>query len=243
MKIDALGFVELLGYVAAIEAADAMLKTADVRLLAVHEVNPGLITVQVEGNLAACRVAVNAGRAAAERVGTVIATHVIGRPDPDTEDMVLHHMGNGATRKATPSVPTISTEPNEQGNQSDAATVNAIDRPVTPTQIAQPTPRKNPRSASVNATHKARSKVSATATSARPSRSAALPKEQLKADKQLRADKQGKAMAQAARQWADALLGEMGEQDAGNAHTADAAMEDVTPIQRSSKSKRAAVKK
>lgn len=222
MKIDALGFVELLGYVAAIEAADAMLKTADVRLLAVHEVNPGLITVQVEGNLAACRVAVNAGRASAERVGTVIATHVIGRPDPDTEDMVLHHIGNGAGRKAAPSAGTTSTEPREQSKQANASSAA---RSVSTTHS---TPRKKTRNAAA--------KASATATPVRRSRSAALPKEQVK---KLKADKQGKAMTQAARQWADALLGEMGALDAGREPVAD----EVTPIQSPSKSKRTAVKK
>ncbi len=87
--IDALGFVEVYGLVAGIEAADAMLKSARVRLLRQHEVNPGLITVVVEGDLAACRAAVNAGVAAAERVGKVISSHVIGRPDPDTETLVV----------------------------------------------------------------------------------------------------------------------------------------------------------
>lgn len=223
MKIDALGFVELLGYVAAVEAADAMLKTADVRLLAVHEVNPGLITVQVEGNLAACRVAVNAGRAAAERVGTVIATHVIGRPDPDIEDMVLHHMGNGAGRKAAPSVGITSTKPLEQSKQVNASST------ARSASATHSTPRKKSQNAAA--------KASVTTMPARPSRSDALPKDQVR---KIKADKQGKAMTQAARQWADALLGEMGVLDAGHEPAAD---EATTPSQRLSKSKRTAVKK
>ncbi len=223
MKIDALGFVELLGYIAAIEAADAMLKTADVRLLAVHEVNPGLITVQVEGNLAACRVAVNAGRAAAERVGTVIATHVIGRPDPDTEAMVSHHLGHGGSRNATSSE---TRQSSESGQHTDTPKSNRPNHSTTP---ARPTPRKKAQGAVSTSTVVAVAK-------ARQPRSTALPKEQVK---KLKADKQGKAMAQAARQWADALLGEMGAQDTGHESTADQA----PPIQRPSKSKRAAVKK
>ena len=87
--INALGFVEVYGLAAGIEAADAMLKSAKVRLLREHEVHPGLVTLTVEGDLAACRAAVSAGVAAASRVGKVIASNVIGRPDEDTEMMVL----------------------------------------------------------------------------------------------------------------------------------------------------------
>lgn len=87
--IDSFGFIEVYGLVAGIEAADAMLKSANVRLLRQHEVRPGMITLVVEGDLAACRAAVNAGVAAASRVGTVLGSHVIGRPVEDTESMVL----------------------------------------------------------------------------------------------------------------------------------------------------------
>ncbi|WP_434778413.1 BMC domain-containing protein [Neisseria sp. Ec49-e6-T10] len=88
--IDSLGFIEVLGFVAGIEAADAMLKSASVRLIRQHEVHPGLVTLVIEGDLAACRAAVNAGSAAASRVGVVLGSHVIGRPDGDTESMILN---------------------------------------------------------------------------------------------------------------------------------------------------------
>jgi ethanolamine utilization protein EutK len=87
--MNALGFVEVYGMVAGIEAADAMLKSAQVRLLRQYEVHPGLITLAIEGDLGACRAAVAAGVAAASRVGTVITSNVIGRPDQDTETMVM----------------------------------------------------------------------------------------------------------------------------------------------------------
>ena len=87
--INALGFIEVYGLVAGIEAADAMLKSAQVRLLREHGVHPGLITLVVEGDLAACGAAVNAGIAAASRVGKVVSSHVIGRPDPDTENLIM----------------------------------------------------------------------------------------------------------------------------------------------------------
>lgn len=89
MKIDALGFLEVRGLVAAIEAADAMLKAADVKLIRQHQVDPRFITLVVEGDLAACRAAVDAGKAAASRLGEVISRLEIGRPDADTETMVV----------------------------------------------------------------------------------------------------------------------------------------------------------
>ncbi len=77
----ALGLIETRGLIGAIEAADAMVKAADVRL-AVKEVTVGaLVTVQVVGEVAAVQAAVEAGRRAAERVGEVVSVHVIPRPD------------------------------------------------------------------------------------------------------------------------------------------------------------------
>ena len=76
----ALGMVETLGLVAAVEAADAMAKAAAVRLVQQQRTVPGLVTHFVVGETAAVRSAVEAGRAAAERVGRVAAAHVIPRP-------------------------------------------------------------------------------------------------------------------------------------------------------------------
>jgi ethanolamine utilization protein EutK len=87
--INSLGLLEVRGLVTGIEAADAMLKSAQVRLLRQHQVSPGLITLVVEGDLAACRASVDAGIAAASRVGEVISQRVIGAPDEDTGVFVL----------------------------------------------------------------------------------------------------------------------------------------------------------
>ena len=76
----ALGFLETRGLVAAIEAADAMLKASEVRLLQQERTNPALITHVVTGETAAVRAAVEAGAAAAERVGVVVSKLVIPRP-------------------------------------------------------------------------------------------------------------------------------------------------------------------
>ena len=72
MRRNALGLIEVNGLLAAIEAADAMLKSATVRLSRRHVISPGLVTVVVEGDIASCRAAVDAGSAAAARVGTKI---------------------------------------------------------------------------------------------------------------------------------------------------------------------------
>ncbi len=81
MGKQSLGMIETWGYVPAIEAADAGVKAADVALLGYEEVRAGLITVKFVGDVAATQAAVAAGAAAAERVGKVVAVHVIPRPD------------------------------------------------------------------------------------------------------------------------------------------------------------------
>ncbi len=85
MKNSALGYLEIQGLADAIVAADAMVKCALVRLVGALELNPGRITISVEGDLAACRAAVDAGRLAVLPPGIVLAELVIGRPEPDIE--------------------------------------------------------------------------------------------------------------------------------------------------------------
>jgi ethanolamine utilization protein EutM len=84
----ALGMIETRGTVAAIEAADAMVKSAAVTLIGKERAGGGLIAVMVRGETCAVRAAVEAGSAAAARVGEVIAVHVIPRPDDQTETLL-----------------------------------------------------------------------------------------------------------------------------------------------------------
>jgi len=84
----ALGMVETRGLVGSIEAADVMVKTANVHVLGTEYIKNGYVTVQVIGEVAAVRAAVDAARAAAARVGHVVSTHVIPRPADDIE-MIL----------------------------------------------------------------------------------------------------------------------------------------------------------
>ena len=76
----ALGMVETRGLTASIEAADAMLKAADVEMVGTEKIGSGLVTVMVQGDVGAVKAAVEAGEEAASRVGELVAVHVIPRP-------------------------------------------------------------------------------------------------------------------------------------------------------------------
>ncbi len=86
--MEALGMVETRGLVAAIEAADAMVKAANVTLLGSEKIGSGLVTVMVRGDVGAVKAAVEAGGAAAGKLGEVIALHVIPRPHNDVEKLL-----------------------------------------------------------------------------------------------------------------------------------------------------------
>lgn len=85
MAMEALGMVETRGLVAMIEAADAMVKAANVRLVGWEKIGSGYVTAIVRGDVAAVKSATEAGAAAAAKVGEVIAVHVIPRPHADLE--------------------------------------------------------------------------------------------------------------------------------------------------------------
>jgi ethanolamine utilization protein EutM len=83
--MEALGMVECMGLVAMIEAADAMVKAANVELVGYEKIDAGLVTAIVRGEVGAVKAAVDAGAAAGSRVGKVVATHVIPRPHADVD--------------------------------------------------------------------------------------------------------------------------------------------------------------
>jgi len=85
MELQAMGLVETRGLVAAIEAADAMLKAANVVLVGTEKIGSGLVSVMVRGDVGAVKAAVEAGEAAASRLGEIVAVHVIPRPHGDVE--------------------------------------------------------------------------------------------------------------------------------------------------------------
>ena len=88
VNTNALGMVETRGLVAAIEAADAMVKAANVQLVGKEQVGGGLVTVMVRGDVGAVKAAVDAGACAAEKVGEIVAQHVIPRPHTDVEKIL-----------------------------------------------------------------------------------------------------------------------------------------------------------
>ena len=88
MSQEALGMVETRGLVAAIEAADAMCKSANVSLIGTEKIGSGLVTVMVRGDVGAVKAAVESGSAAASRLGELVATHVIPRPHADVEKIL-----------------------------------------------------------------------------------------------------------------------------------------------------------
>ncbi len=85
MAQEALGMVETRGLVANIEAADQMCKAANVELVGTEKIGSGLVTVMVRGDVGAVKSAVEAGAAAASKLGELVATHVIPRPHNDVE--------------------------------------------------------------------------------------------------------------------------------------------------------------
>ncbi|MEA4913771.1 Propanediol utilization protein PduA [bioreactor metagenome] len=89
MEKQALGMVETKGLVAAIEAADAMVKAANVQLIGKEKIGSGLVTVMVRGDVGAVKASVEAGAAAAKRVGELVSVHVIPRPHEDVEGILL----------------------------------------------------------------------------------------------------------------------------------------------------------
>lgn len=90
MQKEALGMIETKGLVACIEASDAMVKAANVELIGKEQIGAGLVTTMVRGDVGAVKAATDAGAAAAEKVGEVVAVHVIPRPHQDVEDILPH---------------------------------------------------------------------------------------------------------------------------------------------------------
>ena len=90
MNTNSLGMIETKGLVGAIEAADAMVKSANVQLVGKEQVGGGLVTVMVRGDVGAVKAATDAGAAAAEKVGELVSVHVIARPHTEVDNILPH---------------------------------------------------------------------------------------------------------------------------------------------------------
>src|SRR5881409_2920179 len=97
MSLEALGMVETKGLIGAVEAADAMVKTANVVLVGKEYIGAGYVTVMVRGDVGAVKAATDAGAAAARRVGELVSVHVIPRPHTEVEKILPRGSNNPVT--------------------------------------------------------------------------------------------------------------------------------------------------
>jgi microcompartment protein CcmL/EutN len=127
---EALGLIETKGLIALVEAADAMAKSANVRLEGYDQVGSALVTVTVRGDVGAVTAAVDAGAAAARRVGDVISAHVIARPHPDLEKVLPKDHGKSprafgnyinGLNGGPASAPSLPAAANGDGTAADGA--------------------------------------------------------------------------------------------------------------------------
>ena len=100
MDTNSLGMIETKGLVGAIEAADAMVKSANVQLVGKEIVGGGLVTVMVRGDVGAVKAATDAGAAAAEKVGELVSVHVIARPHSEVDNILPQGRKSGPAPKA-----------------------------------------------------------------------------------------------------------------------------------------------
>ena len=102
MPLEALGMIETKGFVGAVEAADAMVKAANVQLLGKEYIGAGYVTIFVRGDVGAVKAATDAGAAAARRVGELISVHVIPRPHSEVERVLPKNgqVGNSPDERA-----------------------------------------------------------------------------------------------------------------------------------------------
>ncbi len=108
--IEALGMIETKGFVALVEASDAMVKAANVDLVGWDKIGSGLVTAFVAGDVAAVKAAVDAGAAAASRIGEVVSVQVIARPHEDLSGVLTFRQG-GRRPRPLPPRPPRATEP------------------------------------------------------------------------------------------------------------------------------------
>ena len=98
MSLEALGMIETKGFVGAIEAADAMVKAANVVLIGKEYIGAGFVTVLVRGDVGAVKAATDAGATAARRVGELVSVHVIPRPHQEVEKIIPQQGGSKEKR-------------------------------------------------------------------------------------------------------------------------------------------------
>src|ERR1035437_9522501 len=122
MSLDALGMIETKGLVGAIEAADAMVKAAKVELIGKETIGGGYVTVMVRGDVGAVKAAVDAGAAAAQKVGELVSVHVI--PQPDKQMLSLF--------------PELRDDDSPVLEQDKISAVSLTEKPIEPVKLPKP---------------------------------------------------------------------------------------------------------
>ena len=152
--MEALGLIEVNGYLAGIVVADAALKAANVELLNTEKIKGGLTTVELKGDVGAIQAAVEAGTYEAEKLGALISSHVIPRMDDAVQEMLLADFSTKSEDSAqvtevieTPNVQSkviISEEPSALTSVEEVVIVENIISPVTEEVEKKVTPKKQP---------------------------------------------------------------------------------------------------
>ncbi len=125
------GFVETRGYVAAIVAADAMVKAARVELIPYRKIGAALVTIVVRGELGACQAAVQAGEAAARAIGEFVSSNIIPNPYDDTEHMLTPDRPTPAPEKSPPKAASKTQTKPKRKPTAKAKPEQSITRPQT----------------------------------------------------------------------------------------------------------------
>jgi ethanolamine utilization protein EutM len=145
----ALGLIETRGLIAALEAADAALKAADVKVISLDRVDAALVTVKLVGEVAAVQSAVDAGNAAAARVGELIGSHVIPRPDAELNDQLIYTTISSKKKPAveksakskspkTESAKSDASKPDGVKSESAKSAVNVVTIPDEEVEVLSP---------------------------------------------------------------------------------------------------------
>lgn len=129
--MQALGLIEVIGFTAAVEGADAALKAADIRLSGIAKVGGGIVTVMLMGDVSAVTASVSAGGEAARRVGTLRTTHVI----PGAAESVILMLTAKRTESHTPAAPAPKSDLYEKSNAELKEMINEMHIPFDGKQI------------------------------------------------------------------------------------------------------------
>jgi microcompartment protein CcmL/EutN len=134
MSDRALGMIETRGLIASIEAADAMVKAANVQLIGKEKVQGGLITILVVGETAAVKSAIDAGASAAQRVGELVSTHLIPRPDDQLDEIIAGITSNERKLRKNEEILIPEKKPGRAVKQKVIITKEIIKEEVKPVQ-------------------------------------------------------------------------------------------------------------